>query len=66
MSIKIVVVALSSAIPVAEAYEQFDQAVTYSQGVELLAFQEADFSNLSDAQGLCKCISHDKTGWAGQ
>ncbi|VAW78534.1 hypothetical protein MNBD_GAMMA15-593 [hydrothermal vent metagenome] len=57
-----------------EEYLERDQAATRGQGVELLAFPDADFSNLGGAQDLCNRISQavdhyiarDKTDGADQ
>lgn len=67
-----VVVVLSAAIPaellkkmhrlallvtVGESCGRFDQAAACEQGVELLAFPDANYSNLCDAQDLCNRIA---------
>ncbi|TCK17195.1 hypothetical protein DFR30_0416 [Thiogranum longum] len=47
---------LSLLITVGEACHRLDQAAALEQGVELLAFLDADGSNEEDAQDLCDRI----------
>lgn len=47
---------LSLLVTAGEACHQLDQAAALEQGVELLAFPDADCSNTEDAQDLCHRI----------
>ena len=47
---------LSLLVTAGEACRRLDQSAALARGVELLAFPDADCSNTSDAQDLCKRI----------